>query len=347
MDQPIPQSFTPYYKQHIQPRIQEFEARRLAAQAKARKRRIFMFGVGITVTILSIWMHSSLQVGGPPLIFINFLLWAGAYFFVVHPLQSYKGNIKKEIFPLIFRYFGDDFRHDSYRSHSLLGGVANLAGFRGIGNLLKSDFAKPYQLIQGLERSRILPAYTKSDVDDVVTGSYKGVGIEIIETKLLKEYQTEKKKHTKLVFEGLFIHLSMNKKFSGHTVVLSDAGKIGNFLSRATTRSMENVQLEDPVFEKIFEVYSTDQIEARYLLTTSFMERLVQLRDLFKGGKGRMQACFYNDDLLLMIPTDDTFQVGSINKPVNFNSEIKTVLREMNLIFQMIDILKLDQKTGV
>lgn len=38
------------------------------------------------------------------------------------------------------------------------------------------------------------------------------------------------------------------------------------------------VRLEDPEFEKIFVVYSSDEVEARYILSTSFMERLVEFR---------------------------------------------------------------------
>jgi len=40
---------------------------------------------------------------------------------------------------------------------------------------------------------------------------------------------------------------------------------------------MKRVGLVDPVFEKIFEAYGTDQVEARYLLTPTFMQRLVRL----------------------------------------------------------------------
>ena len=39
-----------------------------------------------------------------------------------------------------------------------------------------------------------------------------------------------------------------------------------------------SVKLENPEFEKLFSVYSHDQIEARYILTPKMMENLTALR---------------------------------------------------------------------
>lgn len=43
------------------------------------------------------------------------------------------------------------------------------------------------------------------------------------------------------------------------------------------SRSLQPVRLEDPAFERAFEVLGSDQVQARYLLTPAFMERLVKL----------------------------------------------------------------------
>lgn len=91
----------------------------------------------------------------------------------------------------------------------------------------------------------------------------------------------------------------MNKRFSGKTIVRKDSTPIGNFLSGLTTK-LERVTLEDPIFERQFEVYSNDQVEARYLLTTSFMERLLELSALYDN---KIECCFYDDNLLLKIPS--------------------------------------------
>lgn len=45
----------------------------------------------------------------------------------------------------------------------------------------------------------------------------------------------------------------------------------------------ERVKLEDVSFERQFEVFSDNQIEARYLLTTAFMERMSEVKKAFQG----------------------------------------------------------------
>ena len=41
---------------------------------------------------------------------------------------------------------------------------------------------------------------------------------------------------------------------------------------------LEEIELEDPEFMEHFRVYSTDQVEARYILSPSMMERLLAFR---------------------------------------------------------------------
>ena len=69
--------------------------------------------------------------------------------------------------------------------------------------------------------------------------------------------------------------------------------------------SLEKVSLEDPKFENIFEVFTNYRIEARYLLTTSFMEQHLALSDVFEG-KG-VQCSFSKKRLFIMILSDEDF----------------------------------------
>ena len=38
------------------------------------------------------------------------------------------------------------------------------------------------------------------------------------------------------------------------------------------TEKLHKINLEDPVFNKMYNVHSADEVEARYLITTAFME---------------------------------------------------------------------------
>ncbi len=92
------------------------------------------------------------------------------------------------------------------------------------------------------------------------------------------------------IFKGLFFVADFNKSFQGETVILPDEARkffgevLGSvFQSWDRTRG-KLVRLEDPEFEKLFVVYGTDQIEARYLLSASLMKRIVDFRK--KADKG-------------------------------------------------------------
>ena len=144
------------------------------------------------------------------------------------------------------------------------------------------------------------------------------------------------------VFSGICVLLEMNKNFSGRTVVLQDKG-IFNSLHKIP--QLENVRLEDSKFEKIFEVYSDSQIEARYLLTTAFMERILQLRDLF-GGKS-IQFSFRDNTLLIAIATkQNMFEAHSFFRSNLNKKKIDKVFEQFYTVFSIIKILKLNQRRG-
>ena len=92
-----------------------------------------------------------------------------------------------------------------------------------------------------------------------------------------------RKTHWHTIFKGLFFIADFNKHFSGQTVVLPDTaeklfGGFGQMLQSWNVGRADLVKLEDPEFEKEFGVYGSDQIEARYILSTSLMQRILDFQ---------------------------------------------------------------------
>jgi len=193
--------------------------------------------------------------------------------------------------------------------------------------------------------STLLPNYDKYKSEDRFKGTYKDVDVDLAEVKLTKKKGSGKNRRTVTVFKGLFVLLETHKAFSGKTVVKRDAGAIANWLGEKFG-GMERVSLEDPEFEKHFEVYATDQVEARYLLTPAFMERLTALANDMGGG--RLQAAFYDDKLFVMVPnTGNLFEPPSIFKSVLQHTGVARIARELGDVLSMIDTLKLTERTGL
>lgn len=111
-------------------------------------------------------------------------------------------------------------------------------------------------------------------------------------------------------------------------------------------KKMQNVNLEDTNFEKQFNVYTQDQIEARYLLTPTFMERLKSLNTSF-GTKG-IKCSFFDEYIMFAIPTKkDLFELGSLYKSLSSNKLVEKFYDELHSIQEMIDHLKLNEKIGL
>lgn len=127
--------------------------------------------------------------------------------------------------------------------------------------------------VHKLRAFRILPEFDSVSAEDEISGTHRGLGIRIIEARL----QCRSGDDTRTVFDGLLIEIRLPRNLTGTTVVLADEGMFGNLKARWQSGAMEPVRLEDPRFEKRFEVYSDDQIEARALLTPAFMERFTAL----------------------------------------------------------------------
>lgn len=111
-------------------------------------------------------------------------------------------------------------------------------------------------------------------------------------------------------------------------------------------RKLSSVKLEDLNFDKRFSVYSQNQIEARYLITPSFMERLNNLRTAF--GTKKIKCAFFDDKIVFAISTPkDLFELGDFHRSLLDKKKVKEFYDEIMAIYNMIDYFKLSEKTGL
>ena len=109
-------------------------------------------------------------------------------------------------------------------------------------------------------------------------------------------------------FQGILIVTTFPKRFEGRTLILTDEGLILNIIKDALSK-LQRVLLEDPRFEKLFQVLSDNQVEAHYLLTPTFQERVKALSG--QVGRGRMQLALDQDALLISIENySNWFEAG-------------------------------------
>lgn len=156
--------------------------------------------------------------------------------------------------------------------------------------------------------SGLVEAFASAGVDHILTGDAHGVPFAIAEISLLdaKGYR---------MFGGVLASFRLARPRLGLTIVTRDQGMLGNLLAHAGS-GIERVPLEDPQFEGVFEVYGTDQVGGRVILTTTMLERLKALDQL---AHARGFACAFLGEHLLVALRGMSWRCPSwrILKPVD------------------------------
>jgi hypothetical protein len=93
-------------------------------------------------------------------------------------------------------------------------------------------------------------------------------------------------------------------------------GKFGQNLQSMSSRG-ELIKLEDLEFEKEFCVYGDDQVEARYLLSTSLMKRIV---DYKRKWNTKLYLSFHHSKVYIAVKTSkNLFETRLFKSIVDYN----------------------------
>jgi hypothetical protein len=157
---------------------------------------------------------------------------------------------------------------------------------------------------------------------------------------------TDSNNQSSTVFEGMIVVADFHKEIKGKTIVWPDKASrdFGTWLGRKIKefgrRGLDAVFLEDPVFERTFAVYSSDQIEARYILTPAMMNRLVELSRKY-GNK--LSFSFFRGKVCIAIKNLKPFDT-SLNAPVSPEDLFYQFNRPIDQVTEIIDALHLNTR---
>ncbi|WP_437395781.1 DUF3137 domain-containing protein [Flagellimonas lutimaris] len=139
-------------------------------------------------------------------------------------------------------------------------------------------------------------------------------------------------------YRGMFCWLHFKKKLDGHTVVLpNNQMAVLDRLASFNFKEEHKIHMEDPRFTDKFVVYGTDQVEARYVLSSSLMERIVALKEKFARP---IFLSFQDRQLYLSVVNDNglfSFSSGKLEKI----EIIEELVREIETALEISEELKL------
>jgi len=185
------------------------------------------------------------------------------------------------------------------------------------------------------------------DGDDHVTGKIGETSLEFSEINArYVTYNSKGGRQEHTIFKGLFLTADFNKHFKSTTVILPDTaeklfGHMGAFFQSKNVSRGQLVKLEDPEFERHFVVYGQDQIEARYVLSTSLMKRITDFKK--KSGRNVFMS-FVGSKIYVAISYARNLFEPRVFKTVLDFAPIQQYFEDLKLAIDVIEDLNLNTR---
>lgn len=244
-------------------------------------------------------------------LFFCLLFWLSPKSVDIDRAQNEYNEFYKEVFiPALIKDIDESFTYSAY------------------GGISQSEFDAA-----GIYRPSIF--YSEDSVRDV----YKGVKFNLCEIiSHEREYPQINNKYVAIFillkyafdkysdFKGSVLKCEFNKKFNGKTTVVSKDFNT-KFLG-------EKELLDDVKFNENFRVFTTDKIEARYLLTPAFMGKLNILK-AYKNTLKSPSAAFMGNKFYLFCFSRRNFFEGRLFDKL----DIAEARREQRYVRQMLSVI--------
>lgn len=111
-------------------------------------------------------------------------------------------------------------------------------------------------------------------------------------------------KSKRTIFEGLVFRLNIGRAFAGETYIREEQWGDGN-VGTSSTQGIRVTTLEWPEFEKLFEVETNNEVEAREILDPQFM---AILHDWWQEHQTPVRLSFKHEYMYLSVPSADLFE---------------------------------------
>lgn len=294
-------------RREVFPKLKPYEEKRIKYKSNLDKGVLGVVLLVIAYVVWAVLLDYGISI---ELIFVLF----GGYAAIRHYFKKKLENeIKADIMPLLMR------------------AIPGFTWSNGFG-LVSQEETEEADLFPYDSRTNVTP-------DDNFDGSYRGVRVSICESQYSYTTGSGRNRRTVVIFNGAVVRLKMNKHFEGLTVIRP------NWYASLRNK-LEKVELEDVDFHKKFKVFSTDQIESRYLLTTAFIERFKDIMKAFKTD--RIYCSFYKDYVYIAPYTSkDLFSLAHLSKTLIDEEQYEVLFNEFASILALVDHFKLDKKLGL
>jgi hypothetical protein len=212
------------------------------------------------------------------------------------------------------------------------------------GNL---SFRSPAQFdLQTLTAEKLFDDFDTAISDNEFFGTHRGLALSIVTLRLT----LGSGKQRRMSFEGLLVEVTLPRSLKGTTAVIAHTGAFEQLRHWLKSGDRQHIDLEDPRFTAVYDVWATDQIAARALLTPAFMERLLGLNGPASNIDGRPLLVARGNRLTLAIPRygRDHFLAPGIRESAVSRASLIALYDQITRVLAVADaVIDLDQAARV
>lgn len=176
----------------------------------------------------------------------------------------------------------------------------------------------------------------RSHAEDYIKGTYKDVIFEVSDIDLKERVVRSNGKTTYVTYEtyfkGRWIIYQFEKSFADELRIIE--GRRITF----SKKNLEKIETESITFNKKFDIYATSKKYGFYHITSSMIEKLLELE---KMHRGTILYYFTKNELHIGINDRKDYMEVSLNKPINRES-LKSFIADIEVIPAIINELRLN-----
>lgn len=193
----------------------------------------------------------------------------------------------------------------------------------------------------------ILPAHCRLYREEGYSVNVHGYAIKFQEIDAVRSFHHASVREWRefSVGSGLYIDVRLKRMLPAHTILLSK--NLNSFLKRFIKKHFSDyrpVGLVSPKFHDRYEVFTTDQVEARVAFHPAFMEKFMEIADCLNAQS--VEASFKRNKLLIHARyKKDLFQLGRFLRPITID-DIDNLKHELKLYGTILETLKLNPYTA-
>ncbi len=190
------------------------------------------------------------------------------------------------------------------------------------------------------DNSKLIKArITRYRSEDLISGKFEGIDVAFSEVHAIHETRT---KGTPVkMFGGVMFVADFHKHTTAQTYLFKNNG---SFLSKEidlrAPKGTKRVHIEDNSFSKLFEVFTTNHVEANYILTPAVMKRLVGLQHRIHKD---IKIAFKDGCLIMLIPRA-SFLEPKFSKNATCEVQVQILLEEIMTFLTIVKEINLENR---